>query len=131
MLNRSAAIITPLLPDLEWAKRDDDTGVAERVFETLRRAPHGYLLPECENPKSERAVLEHCWPQPCAAMLGCWLTDENQWPQDRTHGMFRKWFDVQMCSSVEDLHRDEELIELDQLATTCEGIWIGGGLIFG
>ncbi len=46
-------------------------------------------------------------------MLDCWLTDENQWPQDRTRRMFREWFDVQMCSGVEDLHRGEELIELD------------------
>ncbi len=113
MLNRSAVIITPLRPYLEWAKRDDDTGVAERVFATLRSAPHVYLLPEYENPESERAVLEHFWPRLFAAMLGCWLTDETQWPKDRTHGMFREWFDVQMCSGVEDLHRGEELIALD------------------
>ncbi len=73
MLNRSAVIITPLLPYLEWAKRDDDSGVAERVFETLRREPHVYLLPEYENPESERAVLEHFWPRLFAAMLGCWV----------------------------------------------------------
>ena len=113
MLNRSAVIITPLLPYLEWAKRDDDSGVAERVFETMRREPHVYLLPEYENPESERAVLEHFWPRLFAAMLGCWLTDETQWPKDRTHGMFRAWFEVQMCSGVEDLHRSEELIALD------------------
>ena len=109
----------------------DNAGADNEATQDERGAPHGYLLPECENPESERAVLEHCWPQLFAAMLGCWLTDENQWPQDRTYGVFREWFDVQMCSSVEDLHRDEELIELDELATTCEGIWIGGGLIFG
>ena len=31
-LNRSAVIIKPLPPYLAWAKRDDDAGVAERVF---------------------------------------------------------------------------------------------------
>ena len=30
-------------------------------------------------------------------MLNCWLTDEQQWPKDRTREMFREWFDVQMC----------------------------------
>ena len=28
-------------------------------------------------------------------------------------GCSESWFDVQMCSGVEDLHLDEELIELD------------------
>ncbi len=90
MLNRSAVIITPLLPYLEWAKRDDDTGVAERVFETMRSEPHAYLLPEYESPESERRVLEHFWPQLFAAMLDCWLTNETNWPEARTHGMFRE-----------------------------------------
>ena len=45
-------------------------------------------------------------------MLNCWLTDEPQWPQDRTQEMFREWFDVQLYPSVENLHVDEELIEL-------------------
>ena len=46
-------------------------------------------------------------------MLNCWLTDEQQWPKDRTREMFREWFDVQMCLVVDDLHLDEELVELD------------------
>ena len=113
MLNRSAVVIKPLLPYLEWTKQDDDTGVAESVFETMRSAPHVYLLPECEDPESERDVLEDFWPQLFAAMLDCWLTDERCWPKDRTLRMFGEWFEIQMCSVVEDLDLDEELIELD------------------
>ncbi len=30
-----------------------------------------------------------------------------------THQMFGEWFDLQMCPVVEDLHLDEELVELD------------------
>ena len=101
---RSAVIIRPLPPSLAWAKQDDTTNIAERVFEDLRTAPHVYLLPEYEDAESEREVLEDFWP---------WLTDEQQWPKDRTREMFREWFDVQMCLVVDDLHLDEELVELD------------------
>ena len=86
---------------------------AERVFEDLRTAPHVYLLPEYEDAESEREVLEDFWPELFAAMLTCWLTDEQQWPKDRTREMFREWFDVQMYPAVDDLHLDEELVELD------------------
>ena len=106
-------IIRPLAPYLAWAKHDDTTNIAERVFEDLRTAPQVYLLPEYEDAESEREVLEDFWPELFAAMLTCWLTDEQQWPKDRTREMFREWFDVQMYPAVDDLHLDEELVELD------------------
>ena len=46
VIHRSAVIIRPLPPYLAWAKQDDTTNIAERVFEDLRTAPHVYLLPE-------------------------------------------------------------------------------------
>ncbi len=113
ILNRSAVIIRPLPPYLAWATRDDTTNIAERVFEDLRTEPHVYLLPDYEDAESAREVLDDFWPDLFAAMLNCWLTDEPQWPQDRTQEMFREWFDVQLYPSVENLHVDEELIELD------------------
>ena len=100
-------------PYLAWAKRDDTTDIAEQVFEDLRRAPHVYLLPEYGDADSEREILDDFWPDLFVAMLNCWLTDEQQWPKNRTHQMFGEWFDLQMCPVVEDLHLDEELVELD------------------
>ena len=112
-INRAAVIIRPLPPYLAWAKRDDTTDIAEQVFEDLRRAPHVYLLPEYGDADSEREILDDFWPDLFAAMLNYWLTDEQQWPKNRTHQMFGEWFDLQMCPVVEDLHLDEELVELD------------------
>ena len=88
VINRSAVIIRPLPPYLAWAKQDDTANIAERVFEDLRTAPHVYLLPEYEDAESEREVLEDFWPELFAAMLNGWLTDEQQWPKDRTREMF-------------------------------------------
>ena len=113
LLNRSAVIIRSLAPYLAWAKRDDTTHIADDVIEDLRKAPHVYLLPEYEDAESEREVLEDFWPALFAAMLNCWLTDEQQWPKDRTRKMFGEWFDVRMYPVVEDLYFDEGLVELD------------------
>ncbi len=54
MLNRSAVVIRPLPPYLNWARHDDTTDIAERVFEDLRTAPHVYLLPEFKDAESAR-----------------------------------------------------------------------------
>ena len=70
-------------------------------------------LPEYGDADSEREILDDFWPDLFAAMLNCWLTDEQQWPKNRTHQMFGEWFDLQMCPVGEDLHLDEELVELD------------------
>ncbi|MHC4164618.1 MAG: hypothetical protein ACYSUM_21060 [Planctomycetota bacterium] len=109
MINRSAVIVKPRRPYLEWARADDSTGVAEVVFEDLRREPHVYLLPEYADPRSQREVLDEFWPQVFEAMLEGWLTDEALWPKNRTRTMFDEWFEIQMCSLVQDLYLDEPL----------------------
>ena len=62
---------------------------------------------------SEREILDDVWPDLFAAMLHCWLTDEQQWPTNRTHQMGGEGFDLQRCPVVEDLHVDAALVELD------------------
>lgn len=109
MLNRSAVIVKPRQPYLEWARRDDAEGLAESVFETLHTEPTVYLLPEYEDPTSQQDVLEEFWPVLFEAMLEGWVTDESHWPKNRTSEMFREWFEVQMSSIVQDVHLDEPL----------------------
>ena len=109
ILNRSAVIVKPRQPYLEWMRKDDADGLAESVFESLHEEPHIYLLPEWEDPSAQQEVLEEFWPSLFEAVLGGWLTNEDLWPKDRTLEMFREWFDVEMSSVVEDLHMDEPL----------------------
>ena len=106
-LKRSAVIVKPRRPYLEWARRDDEEGLAESVFEGLRSEPTVYLLPEYEDPTSQQEVLEEFWPVLFEAMLEGWVTDESLWPKTRTLEMFREWFEVQMSSLVQDLDLDE------------------------
>ncbi len=54
------------------------------------------------------------FPEKTAEAPSTWSSCNNaQWPKDRTREMFQEWFDVQMCPVIEDLHVDEELVELD------------------
>jgi hypothetical protein len=109
LLNRSAVIIKPLRPYLEWAKGDGTEELAELVFENLRREPHVYLLPEYEDPKSQQEVLEESWPVLFEAMLAGWVTDEAFWPKNRTPRMFQGWFEIQISSMILDLDSDTPL----------------------
>ena len=62
MINRSAIIVKAKRPYFAWAKQDDAEGLAESVFEPLRKEPRVYLLPEYENLGSQQEVLEEFWP---------------------------------------------------------------------
>ena len=111
MLNRSAVVIRPLPPYLNWARHDDTTDIAERVFEDLRTAPHVYLLPDFEDAESAREA---------GRLLAGAVRGDVELLANRRAGRrtvrarcFKSGFDVQMCPVIEDLHVDEELVELD------------------
>ncbi len=109
-LNRSAAIVKPLPPYLEWARAGDAEGLAESVFESLREGePHIYLLPEYVYLSERKELLDAFWPAIFDRMLEGWVTDEALWPTDRTRQMFDEWFEVQMTSVIEDLDVYEPL----------------------
>ena len=85
-----------------------------------RIRPQDADVRRCNQPHHLAVIRRACarnltvpWPDLFAAMLNCWLTDEQQWPTNRTRKMFAAWFDIQMCSVVEDLHLDKALVDLE------------------
>ena len=108
-LNRSVVIVKPRQPYLEWTRADDAEGLASSVYGAMRDEPQVYLLPEYEDPLVQQEVLDVFWPAIFEAMLECWVTDEALWPNGRTRAMFDKWFEIQMCSLVQDLYFSEPL----------------------
>jgi len=109
IVNRSAVIVRPKTPYLEWCKQDDAEGLAGGVFEQMCEEPHIYLLPAYEDSESQRDVLKDYWPALFEAMLEGWVTEESLWPQERSLKMFREWFEITMTSMVLDLDLDEPL----------------------
>ncbi len=103
LLNRSAVVVRPREPYLRWAKQDDSTGIAERVFEKLRSVPNAYLIREDEDVEDPADLIRAACPDVFEAMLECWVTDPKMWPRKRTWEMFEEWFETQVCESVHDL----------------------------
>ena len=109
LVNRSAVVVRPREPFLQWAKLDDSTGIAESVFEGLRSAPNVYLIPENEDVEDVRDLIRPAWSEVFEAMLESWLTDPGMWPANRTWAMFEDWFEIQVCECVHDLAVGEPL----------------------
>jgi hypothetical protein len=56
-INRTAIVVMPGKPFLDWLHRADPTST-ELSLEDLRREPTVYLLPECENEEEVRERLK-------------------------------------------------------------------------
>ena len=109
ILNRSAIVLKPKQPYLEWTRLDDAEGLSEGVFETLREEPTLYLVPDWEEAGEEREILREFWPALFEAMLNGWVTDPELWPSGRTQKMFEHWFEIDTYSMVEDIYMDEAI----------------------
>ena len=109
ILNRSAVILHPKRPYLEWMKQDDAGGLADGVFESLREEPYVYLVPGFDDGTQRAEVLRELWPALFEELLNGWVTDEASWPKGRTFEMFSEWFDVQTYSMIVDVYLDEAL----------------------
>ncbi len=108
MLNRSVLIVRPKQPYLDWAVGLDDSGLVPDAEgeQTV------YLVPEIEDDDQADRVLERVYGEIFERELYGWHTDEAAWPKNRTLSMFRKWFEIEMHSLVEDIC-DFDLIDDD------------------
>ena len=99
MLNRSALIVRPAKPFLEWAAQLDDSGLLPNVEgeQTV------YLIPEFTSEAEQRQVLQEVFAGVFESELEQWHTQESDWPKKRTLSMFRQWFVIEMHSGVADV----------------------------
>jgi hypothetical protein len=111
-LNRSALVVKPKQPFLEWLHAADPTNHG-LTLPDLSREPTIYLIPECDTPIDVEDVLQELCDEIFCGQLAGWYTDTDSWPTDRSFQAFRRWFDYQHHSMLVDLC-DEPLIgELD------------------
>ena len=109
IINRSAIILRPKQPYLDWTKLDDATGIAESVFKSMRERPTVYLVPDWEAPEERQEILKEFWPALFEAMLEGWLRDESMWPKERTFQMFQEWIEVETHAMLVDIYEDEAI----------------------
>jgi hypothetical protein len=90
-INRSAIVVMPAQPFLDWLHQVDPTSV-KLTLEDLRREPTIYLLPECENDVAARRYLRN----------GCGnnFEEQLQWLVPRAVGLACPQGPRYLCSLV-------------------------------
>ena len=111
MINRSALLVKPGQPFLDWLRRVDPTS-AELTLEDLRREPTIYLLPEWETEGEAHQHLAEVCSEIFEEQLNGWYRVPTAWPENRELNEFLRWFDCSFHSMVADLC-DEQLQHTD------------------
>ena len=109
-LNRSAVVVKPKQPFLDWLHTADPTS-RDLSLRDLTQEPTIYLLPECDTPAElDEALRERC-EEIFIEQLAAWFNDEETWPQDLSFEAFRHCFDCQHHSMLVDLCHDPLILE--------------------
>ena len=102
MLNRSAVVVKPRQPFLDWLHTADPTSHRLSLRE-LGREPTIYLIPECDTEDEVHAALMELCEEIFVEQLAAWYTDQGTWPADRSFDAFCLWFEWQHHSLLIDL----------------------------
>ena len=107
-LNRSAIVVKPRQPFLDWLHAADATS-SDLTLQELVLEPAIYLIPECDTPQEVADELHELCEQIFVEQLAGWFNDTTTWPPDRSFDVFCLWFDYKHHSMLIDLC-DEPLI---------------------
>ena len=104
-LNRSAIVVTPKQPFLDWLHSADPSSSDLTLYD-LGQEPTIYLVRESESDEDFADCLRETFPVIFEDQLAGWWTDQSAWPPNRTLDTFQAWFDCQFHSMVLDLHHE-------------------------
>ena len=106
-INRSALVVKPAQPFLDWLHRVDPTSTHLRL-DDLRLEPTIYLLPEWDTEDEALQLLAEVSNEIFEEQLNGWYRVPSLWPEDRELNAFLRWFDCSFHSLVVDVS-DEHL----------------------
>jgi hypothetical protein len=102
-LKRSAIVVIPKQPLLEWLNFVDEDG-DDLTLAEVQKNPSVYLLPEFDSDQDlSRFLRRHC-KELFEDQLDAWITDDTLWPIDRGFDVFSRWFAISWHSIVIDLN---------------------------
>ena len=101
-VNRSAIIVTPKQPFLEWLHSIDPSSRDLKMAD-LRSDPSVYLFPECNDDSELTRLLKRACKGIFEQELESWDRLEETWPKDRTFDAFHGWFDCRIHWMIFDL----------------------------
>jgi len=96
-VNRSAIMVKPLQPFLDWATTVDP----ESEDDDFER--NTYLI--SDNIEDPEAWLKKKYDRIFVPELEFWEADKKKWPQNRNYKMLRQWFKIDISTIVYDLEK--------------------------
>lgn len=104
LVNRSAILLTPRQPFLDWADAVYGDGARYLDIVSVHRedARTIFLGPDGDLTGDPHRFITRNWSLLFETLLSDWCQDESTWPQDRSLRMFRQWFDVTVFGVVLD-----------------------------
>ncbi|NLS79478.1 MAG: hypothetical protein GXY76_19690 [Chloroflexi bacterium] len=94
MMHRTAALIRPKPPYLEWINRFHPPD-APMSADQVARAASVFLLPEFPRDEDRESYLRRISDDIFVVELESWLVDRRLWPSPRTYALFQEWFEVE------------------------------------
>jgi hypothetical protein len=82
IINRSAILVKPAQPFLDWLHQVDPTSAHLRL-DDLRLEPTIYLLPECESKEEAIECLREVCTEMFEEQLDGWYRVPSAWPAER------------------------------------------------
>ena len=101
-INRSAVVVIPAQPFLDWLHEADPTS-AHLTLSDLRDEPTIYLLPEYDTAEEAHQHLQSRCKEIFEEQLEGWFRVPTAWPTDRTFKAFKRWFEYHFHSVLIDL----------------------------
>jgi len=107
-INRNAIVVKVKKPLFDWlnsVSRDEIlfSGDEEGTI---------YLLREMDSNEETDQWLKRNFDKIFKSELISWHTNKQDWPKNRTFGMFKEWFDYDIISLVYDLEKTDILKDL-------------------
>jgi hypothetical protein len=97
-LRRSAIVIKPAQPFLDWLQKHDPEMI---IYDDMQQGDI-YLLPDLETIEQIEKWLKKNFDELFAEQLFNWYVDETMWPENRTFKMFKEWFQYSLHTMVFD-----------------------------
>src|SRR5688572_16640768 len=103
-VNRSAIILVPRQPYVDWANSLDDGPRYEHTIDDSEAIPI-FLGPGVDEIQEVEEFISKNYDLFFEEWLEYWCTDPTLWPPKRTRKIFREWFTVRIhtmvCDAVE------------------------------
>ena len=105
LINRSAIIVVPAQPFLDWLHQVDPTS-SHLTLADLRREPAIYLVAECESKDEALDGLRDGIRRIFEEQLDGWYRVPAAWPKELDLHTFLRWFECSFHSMIFDLGTD-------------------------